>query len=209
WDQSYQQGATVLGIGSLEGNGIVYLGGSELVIGANHRKTIVSGTIKDGGIDGGAGGSLSKRDSGTLALTGASTYTGGTMILGGALFVHNTTGSATGAGAVQVNRGTLGGTGIITGPVTVGSSSARPTLLSPGTVHTLGTLTIQNALTFNLGATYDFALNSTLALADQVIANGVTIASGAVFSPVDNGGTLLSPGTTFTPIGNTAASAIM
>ncbi len=207
-DMSYRPGGAVLVVGSIEGNGIVFLGGSELSVGSSHRSTIFSGRIKDGGIAGGRGGALSKRGSGKLSLVGANTYTGGTTVEGGALFVRNTTGSATGPGAVQINRGTLGGTGTISGAVTLGTTEGRPTLLAPGSSQSLGTLTIQKALTFNAGATYDFALNSSRSAADQVIANGVTIASGAVFSPIDNGTAILSPGTAFTPILNGAVTPI-
>lgn len=57
---------------------------------------------------------LTKSDTSTWSLAGASTYTGGTTINGGTLLVNNTTGSGTGTGAVTVNNGgTLGGTGII------------------------------------------------------------------------------------------------
>ena len=69
-------------------------------------------------------GSLTKIGEGKLSLTKANTYTGGTAITKGTLLVKNTTGSATGTGAVQVNTGTLGGTGIISGAVTVGTGSS-------------------------------------------------------------------------------------
>jgi autotransporter-associated beta strand protein len=55
-----------------------------------------------------------------LTLSGSSTYSGSTNVSSGTLLVTNTTGSATGSGVVTVASGaTLGGTGIITGPVTV------------------------------------------------------------------------------------------
>ncbi len=122
--------------------------------------------------------------------------------------VYNTTGSGTGSGPVQVKHGTLGGTGTISGAVTLGTTTGSPTLLTPGNGQTLGILTIQSALTFRLGAIYNFALNSDQSAADQVIANGVTIASGAIFSPVDKGTATLPRGTVFTPILNTAMTAI-
>ncbi len=58
---------------------------------------------------------LEKDGPGTWALTGSSTYTGGTTVLQGTLLANNPlTGSATGLGAVRVNaNGVLGGTGRI------------------------------------------------------------------------------------------------
>ncbi len=59
--------------------------------------------------------SLTKTGRGKLKLSKANTYTGGTTVSKGTLLVTNRTGSATGTGAVQVNAGTLGGTGKISG----------------------------------------------------------------------------------------------
>jgi hypothetical protein len=38
-----------------------------------------------------------------------------------------------------------------------------------------GVLTIQSSLTLNSDATYQFELNSTIVVADKIVANGVTI----------------------------------
>src|SRR5207244_7330779 len=106
--------------------------------------------MQDGGFSGGTGGSLTKAGSGKLSLTNANTYTGGTTITRGTLLVKNTTGSATGTGAVQVNAGTLGGTGKITGAVTIGTGSSSGAILLAGDSATRpGTLTVNNTLTFN------------------------------------------------------------
>jgi autotransporter-associated beta strand protein len=207
-DLSYRPPKVGLVVGSIEGDGVIFLEGNELSVGSTNRSTTFSGTLKDGGVQGGTGGSLRKRGSGKLSLTGANTYTGETTVEGGTLFVQNLSGSGTGTGAVQVNRGGLGGNGTIAGTVTLSPTTGRSALLIPGTKQSLGALTIQKTLTFNAGATYDFALNSNLGTADLVIANGVTIASGAIFAAVDNGNTLRLAGTTFTPIRNTAAAAI-
>ncbi len=91
-------------VGSIEGDGEVFLGARNLAVGTNNLSTTFSGLIDDGGF----GGSLSKVGSGNLALTTANTYTGGTIISGGILIANNTEGSATGSGPVRGNDGDPG-----------------------------------------------------------------------------------------------------
>ena len=67
-------------IGSLAGDGLVFLGPKTLTIGSNNQSTSFSGVIQDGGINQGTGGSLAKLGRGTLTLTGANTYTGTTTV---------------------------------------------------------------------------------------------------------------------------------
>ena len=114
-------------IGSLAGDGLVFLGPKTLTIGSNNQSTSFSGVIQDGGINQGTGGSLAKLGRGTLTLTGANTYTGTTTVSAGALRVSNTFGSGTGIGAVNVNAGTLAAKGL---------SLARPRL-APGAARAL------------------------------------------------------------------------
>jgi autotransporter-associated beta strand protein len=103
-----------LTIGSLEGDGIVYLGSKVLSVGGSSRSTTFSGLLQPGTPGGGGGtGGLEKTGDGTFTLTGASVYTDGTTVLRGTLVVANTTGSATGSGPVSVKAGTLGGSGTI------------------------------------------------------------------------------------------------
>ncbi|MBB6241880.1 autotransporter-associated beta strand repeat-containing protein, partial [Rhodanobacter sp. MP1X3] len=63
---------------------IVALGSHALTVGTVDS-TMFAGAITDGGIAGGTAGSLIKIGIGTLALSGANTYTGGTTISGGTL----------------------------------------------------------------------------------------------------------------------------
>jgi autotransporter-associated beta strand protein len=116
-----------LTIGSLEGDGQVYLGRVNLSVGGNSLSTTFSGVLNPGSPGGGTGGTgaLTKIGSGTLTLTGANLYTAGTVITEGTLVVSNTIGSGTGTAAVQVSTGTLGGSGIISGAVTVGTRAAQ------------------------------------------------------------------------------------
>jgi autotransporter-associated beta strand protein len=193
-------------IGGLEGNGLVFLGANSLTVGANNLTSVFSGVIQDGGASGGTGGSLVKSGKDTLTLSGANTYTGGTTVSQGTLSIGNLTGSATGTGAVQVNHGTLAGTGAISGAVTVGATSGAS--LAPGTTGTTGTLSVASSLTFGFRASYKADLNSTTVRAEEVTAFGVTISSGARIAIDDLGSGTLAPGTVFTVISNTAATAI-
>jgi autotransporter-associated beta strand protein len=194
-------------IGSLEGDGVVFMGPFALAIGSNNLSTTFSGRITDSSYAG--GGPLRKVGSGTLVLTGASNYIGGTTIRQGKLEVSNRHGSGTGTGPVQVRGGRLTGRGTIAGAVTVATESGSAALLAPGRgAGDAQTLTIESNLGFNPGATYRCDVNSDFAKADQVVANGVTIADGAQFSVADSGSVPMPSGTTFTVISNTAATPI-
>ena len=198
-------GTGQVGVGSVEGDGLVVLSTNQkLIIGNNDLSTTFSGTIQDFG-----SGSLGKVGTGTLTLTGANTYSNGTTISSGILVVNNGSGSGTGSGAVQVNAGTLGGKGTIAGAVTVGTGSGTGAFLetSVGLVKTIS-LSIESALTFKADSTYTYNLNTRRAKADKVIANGVTIESGAQFNFVAAGNKTLTPGKVFVAISNTAAAPI-
>lgn len=188
-------------IGSLEGTGIVSLGDSNVTVGTNNLSTTFSGSIY------GEGASLIKTGKGTLTLSKASIYTGGTRIAKGALLVMNNAGSATGSGPVSVKAGALGGTGMIKGAVTVASGTTAA-LLAPGTGATPGTLTTQSTLTFGSLASYKVDLNSSTVTADQVAAKGITINAGAQIFLDDLGAMTLTSGTAFTILNNTAATVI-
>ena len=191
---------TKMTIGSLSGSGFVHLGRNILSVGSNNLSTTFSGVIQDGG-------TLEKTGGSKLTLSNANTYGGGTTVSHGGLLIRNSSGSGTGTGPVHVKKGSLGGTGIIAGAVTLGVGEGRGAVLAPGSRVSLGTLTIQSTITFMADATYDFALNSSRGAADKVIASGVTI-NNATLSYVDNGNAALSPRTTFTVISNTAATPI-
>lgn len=189
-------------LGSIEGDGLVKLGKSNLTIGSNNLSTTFSGLIQDTG-------SITKIGGGTLTLTGANTYTGATTVGAGVLLVSNLSGSGTGTGAVTVNGGTLGGSGIIAGAVTVGTNINTASCLAPSKgAKRPSTLAIQSALTFNDDSTYLYKLDTKRRVSDQVLAQGVTIDDGAKFSLRASGTTQLPQGQVFTVISNTAASAI-
>jgi autotransporter-associated beta strand protein len=190
-------------IGSLEGDGLVLLGARSLTIGSNNLSTIFSGVIQNTG-------SLTKTGTGTLTLSGANTYTGVTTVSGGVLLAANTTGSATGTGAVSVKTGTLGGSGIISGAVTVGTGGGGGAFLAPAFgSRTQVTLTLQSSLTLQADATYTctFKANKNKARTDLVIANGVTINNAALAITGTTQGRM-KRGTVLTVISNTSANPI-
>jgi autotransporter-associated beta strand protein len=194
-------------IGSIAGDGVIFLGAKALTIGSNNHKTAFSGVIQDGGASGGTGGSLVKAGRAMSTLSGANTYTGGTVISQGTLSIANLAGSGTGTGPVQVSRGSLAGTGSIAGAVTVGTGTANASL-APGPARRIGNLSLQSTLVFNSRAAYKADLSSATATADQVQAFGITISNGARATLDDLGSSALAPGTVFTIINNTAASPI-
>jgi len=200
--------ASDMAVGSLEGDGLVFLGSKHFIVGNNGLSTVFSGVIQDGGVGGGEGGSLAKIGKGKLVLTGANTYTGGTTVDDGELVINNPSGSGTGSGAVQVYTGRLIGRGTIAGPVTVGTGGGPGAALGPGRRGGKpDSLTIQNTLTFNSDATYNCGLDTKSVKADQVVANSVTVNS-AHFSLVSRGGLTLPSGTVLTVIDNIAATPI-
>jgi autotransporter-associated beta strand protein len=197
---------TGITIGSLFGDGLVNLGSHIVNVGNNNLSSLFSGVIS-------GPGTINKIGAGTLTLSGGgSTYTGGTFINGGAILVANTTGSATSRGQVIVRIGMLGGNGIVAGRVVVGASDGTPggylapSFGAPAPV----TFTTQSLLTFNNGGVCSWLLEKLgeSSLSDLIVANGVSIASGAQINLVVSGNAPLRRGRVLTVISNTAATPI-
>ena len=186
---------------SVQGDGLVALGSSRLTV-KPKLKVPFSGVIS-------GAGSLAMGGKGSFDLTNANTYSGGTVIKAGTLLVDNTSGSATGSGAVNVVSGALGGTGTIAGMVTVGSNTpGNGSFLVPGaSISQPGTITLQSSLSFASDGFFNVGLGRGLAIS-QVVANGVTIQSGAQFAYFNNRGATVPVGTVFTVIDNSAATPI-
>ena len=100
-----------LTVGSVAGNGNIFLGSNNLTVGSNNLSATFSGVLQDGGQYGGIGGSLTKIGAGILTLTGSNTCTGGTIVNAGTLQIGDgvTAGASIApSGTVQVNAaGTL------------------------------------------------------------------------------------------------------
>ena len=159
------------------GKALTLAGQVRLTDNATARNQTITGTgvtrITGPVVNGGAGaGSLTKNGTGTVILSNTSTYTGTTTVSGGTLAVSgagtvNTTSSITVNGATAafmqnssapntrnftLTRGTLGGTGTLTGLIIANASvTIAPgdrTLESPAR----GTLTVNNGVTLLPGA---------------------------------------------------------
>ncbi|HEY1582079.1 MAG TPA: hypothetical protein VGF73_03150, partial [Chthoniobacterales bacterium] len=113
-------------------------------------------------------------------------------------------------GAVMANTGTLGGSGIIFGAVTVGTGSGSGAFLAPafGTNKQV-TLTLQSSLTLQSDATYTytFKANKNKARSDLVVANGVTINNASLAISGTTQGRIRR-GTVLIVISNTSANPI-
>jgi autotransporter-associated beta strand protein len=144
---------TGISIGSIEGDGNIYLGSKKLTLGnTNVTSAAIGGVISDCGPNGGnciagagsIGGSLLKVGSGAIILSGANTYTGATNVNGGTLSVN---GSIASSSLTTVNAAaTLGGNG------TVGNTTINGGTLAPG--NSIGTLSVQGNLVFTAAASY-------------------------------------------------------
>lgn len=199
-----------LTIGSLEGDGVVFLGNHDLSVGSNNSSTVFSGTIQDGGIfNTTGGGTLVKIGTGALTLSGESIYTGGTLVKAGEIIFTNIAGSATGFGPVEIRAGTLAGNGSSNGAVVIGTGSGLGAVVSPGGgTAPLATLSTSRQITFNADSSYAFQLNSDNGQGDKIAARHVVIDNGAQFNFSDLGHSTLPVGTVFTVIHNVAPGKI-
>jgi autotransporter-associated beta strand protein len=174
-----------------------------MLVGTDNLDRTFSGLIEDVG-------NLEKTGTGTLALSDARTYTGTTTVSQGALLVANTSGSATGTGAVSVTAGTLGGSGMIGAAVTIGTGSGTGAFLAPafGTNKQI-TLTLQSSLILQADATYTYTFKArkNQSRTDLVIANGITINGATIVLQGKTQGRL-KRGTVLTVLSNTSANPI-
>ena len=162
-------------------------------------------------MNGGTGGALVI--DGYQILGMASDYTGGTTV-NRDLTVSNTSGSATGTGTVQVgdfgHQGVLEGGGTIAGMSALGPQIPGGAVIWPSRSTRVSlTLTVQGAVAFHQGSSYEWNFDPKLRTASALAAHGVTIDPDTTFvgfsyitRPV------LPVGTVFTVINNTSTTPI-
>ncbi len=139
-------GSNTYNLGGLQGADALAFGANSLRIGANNASTTYSGSL------GGTGG-ITKTGTGTLALTGSSSYNGSTTVSAGTLRVN---GSVSSRGISVGAGGSLGGTGTVI-------STANASVISGG-LHT-GVLNDGAANSLNIRVTGgSLAINGTTSL---------------------------------------------
>jgi autotransporter-associated beta strand protein len=156
--------------GSIEGAGTFQLGSKLLTVGSNNLSTTVSGVIT------GAGGSLIKTGTGTLTLSGTSSYTGATVVTGGTLSV---TGDISSSSGVLVNPG-----GMLTVAGSAPSIAINGGILMPGPPNAVGTLNVVGSLVLTSATTYLININATTA--SQTNVTGTATLNGATVQVVDD-----------------------
>ncbi|MCE0496593.1 MAG: autotransporter-associated beta strand repeat-containing protein [Methylacidiphilales bacterium] len=160
------------------------LGTGAVTLGTSPTVTVSNNTLTEGGVIGGSSYGLTKAGAGTLVLTGANTFNGGTTINDGVLAIASTS-----------NSGSAQPLGEGTNVIFTGASSSAPGVLQ----YTGGTATLGQRLTVSTGD-YGFVDNSgggTLTLSGGIsksgsvfgLAGGKFVVSG-VISGTSNGSDL-------------------
>jgi autotransporter-associated beta strand protein len=165
--------------------------------GAAEVDLLIDAVVTETGVRG-----ISKAGLGVMELVAPNLYSGGTRISDGLLLVNNATGSATGSGVVELNGGTLGGTGVVAGAV---SFTAQGGLIEPG--NSMGTLTVGG---LNMSSSGPAALRIEINGAsdyDSLAVNGSVTLTGGVLTGVI-GGTVL-PTDLFFIVVNDGADAVV
>ena len=196
-------------IGSLAGNGLVDLGDFTLTVGGNNQNTLFSGLLDQINTEGFDAG-LKKVGSGTLRLSHDNMFKGGITIAGGAVVMENQSWLSFWIGRCGGSRRRPGRRrnhrrsgrhrhrqrpGSFPRPWAGSQYTKDP--YHPEDTH------LQSRWELTL-----WKVNTKKATADQVVANGVTIESGAQFDFNSIGSQKLTTGEVFTAINNTATTPI-
>lgn len=181
---------------------MTFSGATKLDGGTRAITTLGPGVTLSGAVsDGGEGYGIIKKGSGTLTLDGENSYTGLTRVDEGTLVVGSAENTGSLQGAVLVSQGALAGHGRIAGDVTV----AQGAILTPGT-DGIGEMTLGGSLTLDIGSIFELQMDSTLGIADKIVANGLTLGGFLSFS--DLGDSLLTLGTQFVIMENSAFGSV-
>ena len=199
-------------VGGLQGSRDLAVGNNNsLSIGANNASTTYSGAMS------GSGG-LTKVGTGTMNLTGANAYIGGTTVSAGTLLVN---GSLSNSAVTVGNGGTLGGSGALGALVTVQSGGVLSPGNSPGALAAaaldlqFGSTTLmqvigsgsaagfagtdydQIRITTSGGLTYGGSLNLNFGNSSQLLFLNGTVFDLFAFtgSPIDHFSSVVSSGT--------------
>ena len=169
---------------------------SEEVVGNFDLVADTGGTLTVSGIisSGDAAAGFEKTGAGTVILTGANDYTGGTTLTAGTLIVNGGQSLATGAVSVAANA-TLGGTGTLGGNTTIADTGKLAFNLStaPGT---------HDKLELVSGKTLTFTLDSTL----TITTSGLASSGSYTLVTAPGGITWTNPPTVSLPVGWTLNS---
>ena len=210
-------GISITGGGTDTINAPVVLGASQTWTPDSGANLIVNGQVS------GTGFSMTKAGLGTVVLSNANTYSGGTTVSSGTLELNNgTNGSATGSGALNVGTGAiLAGIGSSHGSsfnVTGTSNSAVATVLvghnSASDINTSGVMSLQATGASSIGAAnLVFNLSATSAgVGNQLSVGATAIAFNAVSSMNTTltlnlqGSHIIASGTTYVLVAGTTAS---
>ncbi len=186
-----------------------FAGAITLQAGGLRLDTLSAATVitLDGNI-GGPGGLthhavVGAADKGTLILSGSNTYLGATTVNSGTLRVNGSN-----AGPVNLNAGTLGGTGLIGGAVVIGDQlGTADAVLAPGASP--GTLSTGD-LTIRADGVVAFQIDSQSAVADRIVVTGfVELDPAASFHFLVLGTAALAPGLSFVAIDNDGVDPIV
>ena len=106
--ENFHLRSSILSIGELRSSGSIFIGSQGLMVGALNTDSAVSGSIQDeDNFGSGTGGSLTKTGTGTLTLSGANTYTGGTFVNAGTIAYSADSNLGAASGSVTLASGLL------------------------------------------------------------------------------------------------------
>lgn len=188
-------GGTTISAGTLQiGNG----GTAGSILGNVADNGILAFNRSDGVTFGGivsGGGSLEQRGAGTLTLTGANSYTGGTTLAGGTLSVASDGNLGATSGQLTFSGGTLLNTAAFTTGRTValnapgGTFQTNANLVASGPIGGVGRLTKTGASTLTLTGADTYTGGTTIGAGTLQIGNGGT--SGSIVGDVIDNGALV------------------